>query len=251
MARPVGAFVLGHLGDRFGRKQILVSTVLLMGVATFAVGCLPTYASIGIAAPILLVVLRLLQGFSAGGEQAGAELDDAWSTPRRTAARTSRASPSAAPRPARSSPPRSSCRWPPCPTEDLLSWGWRVPFWLSAVVVVVGLLIRRTLDETPVFQEQQRRAETVRAPVAVLFSSHLGAVIRVVMAATIATVSTIFTVYALSYAVNDVGLSRTAMLWVGVVANLARHRRHPPLRGAGRPHRPQARVPRGLDRDAP
>jgi MFS family permease len=106
------------------------------------------------------------------------------------------------------------------PTEDLLSWGWRVPFWLSAIVVVAGLLIRRTLDETPVFQEQQRRAETARAPIKVLFSSHLGAVIRVVLASTIATVSTIFTVYALSYAVNDVGLSRTTMLWVGVVANL-------------------------------
>jgi MFS family permease len=219
VARPVGAFVLGHLGDRFGRKRILVSTVLLMGIATFAVGCLPTYASIGIAAPIILVVLRLLQGFSAGGEQAGASSTSLEHAPSNRRAyftsftlggtqfgqvlATAIFLPVAA-----------------LPTEDLLSWGWRLPFWLSAVVVVAGLLIRRTLDETPVFQEQQRRAETARAPVKVLFSSHLGAVIRVVLASTIATVSTIFTVYALSYAVNDVGLSRTAMLWVGVVANL-------------------------------
>ncbi|MHC1558939.1 MFS transporter [Actinomycetospora sp. C-140] len=219
LARPVGAFVLGHLGDRFGRKRILVATVLLMGVATFAVGCLPTYASIGVAAPIILVSLRLLQGFSAGGEQAGASstsLEHA--PPHRRAYFTSWTLGGT-----QFGQVLATAIFLPVaalPTEDLLSWGWRLPFWLSAVVVVAGLLIRRTLDETPVFTEQEQRGETARAPVAVLLREHLGSVVRVVCAATIATVSTIFTVYALSYAVNDVGLSRTAMLWVGVVANL-------------------------------
>ncbi|MEJ2887721.1 MFS transporter [Actinomycetospora aeridis] len=219
LARPLGAFVLGHLGDRFGRKRILVSTVLLMGVATFAVGCLPTYATIGVAAPIILVLLRLLQGFSAGGEQAGASstsLEHA--PPHRRAYFTSFTLGGT-----QFGQVLATAIFLPVaalPESDLLSWGWRVPFWLSAVVVVAGLLIRRTLDETPVFREQERRAETAKAPVKELLREHPGSVIRVVLAATIATVSTIFTVYALSYAVNDVGLSRTTMLWVGVVANL-------------------------------
>ena len=219
LARPLGAFVLGHLGDRFGRKRILVTTVLAMGVATFAVGCLPTYATIGVAAPIILVLLRLLQGFSAGGEQAGASstsLEHA--PPHRRAYFTSWTLGGT-----QFGQVLATAIFLPVaalPTPDLLAWGWRLPFWLSAVVVVAGLLIRRTLDETPVFQEQERRAETARAPVALLLREHLGSVVRVVLAATIATVSTIFTVYALSYAVNDVGLSRTAMLWVGVAANL-------------------------------
>jgi MFS family permease len=219
LARPLGAFVLGHFGDRFGRKRILVTTVLLMGVATFAVGCLPTYATIGVAAPIILVALRLLQGFSAGGEQAGASstsLEHA--PPHRRAYFTSWTLGGT-----QFGQVLATAIFLPVaalPTPDLLSWGWRIPFWLSAVVVVAGLLIRRTLDETPVFQEQERRAEIARAPVAVLLREHLGSVVRVVAASTIATVSTIFTVYALSYAVNDVGLSRTTMLWVGVVANL-------------------------------
>ncbi|WP_433786270.1 MFS transporter [Actinomycetospora sp. CA-101289] len=219
LARPIGALVLGHIGDRFGRKRVLVATVLLMGIATFAVGCLPTFSTIGIAAPILLVLLRLLQGFSAGGEQAGANSMSLEHAPaNRRAYYTSFTLGGT-----QFGQVLATAVFLPVavlPEEDLLTWGWRLPFWLSAVVVVAGLLIRRTLEETPVFERERTKDEVARLPLAVLFRDHLGSVVRVICASTIATVSTIFTVYALSYAVNTVGLSRSAMLWVGVLANI-------------------------------
>ncbi|HEY2224505.1 MFS transporter [Actinomycetospora sp.] len=219
LARPFGAFVLGHVGDRFGRKRVLVATVLGMGAATFVVGCLPTYSQIGVAAPVLLVTLRLLQGFAAGGEQAGANSSSLeHAPPHRRAYYTSFTLAGT-----QAGQILATAIFLPIavlPEQALLSWGWRIPFWLSAVVVVAGLLIRRTLDETPVFEREQQRDEVARAPVAVLLREHLGPVVRVVLASTVATVSTIFTVYALSYAVNTEGLSRSAMLWVGIVANV-------------------------------
>jgi MFS family permease len=215
-ARPVGAFILGHIGDRFGRKKVLVFTLLLMGVATFLVGCLPTYDQVGVLAPILLVTLRLLQGLSAAGEQAGANsmtLEHA--PPHRRAYYTSFTLSGT-----QAGQIIATAAFLPVaalPEDALLSWGWRVPFWASAVVVAVGYLIRRRLDETPVFEQQ----DTVsRLPVVELFRDHWRDVLRVVLASVIASVSTIFTVYALSYAVNTVELAKTPMLWVGVLANL-------------------------------
>lgn len=220
VARPVGAFFLGHVGDRFGRKKVLVFTVLLMGASTFLVGCLPTYGQVGVLAPVLLVVLRLLQGLSASGEQAGANSLSLEHAPahRRgfitsfTLGGTQAGQilgtgvflPVAA-----------------MPEASLESWGWRVPFWLSAVVMVAGYLIRRRLEETPVFEQAVAENEVARLPLAVLFRDHWRDVLRVVVAALIASVSTIFTVYALSYAVNTVGLDKAPMLWVGVLANVA------------------------------
>jgi MFS family permease len=215
LARPVGAFVLGHIGDRFGRKRVLVFTLLLMGFATFAVGCLPTYASVGVLAPVLLVVLRLLQGLSAAGEQAGANSMSLEHAPERRRAYFTSFTLSGT----QAGQILATAIFLPVatlPQDQLLSWGWRVPFWGSALVVVVGFVIRRKLDETPVFE----RTEVAKLPVAVLFRQHWADVLRVVVAATIASVSTIFTVYALSYAVNTVGLARTPMLWVGVLANV-------------------------------
>jgi MFS family permease len=107
------------------------------------------------------------------------------------------------------------------PEEQLLSWGWRVPFWLSVVVAVVGLVIRRTLEETPAFEREVATNTVPKMPIAVLFREQWRDVLRVVVAAVIASVSTIFTVHALSYAVNTMGLERTPMLWVGVLANVA------------------------------
>jgi MFS family permease len=215
-ARPVGAFVLGHVGDRFGRKKVLVFTLLLMGVATFLVGCLPTYGQVGVLAPLLLVLLRLLQGLSAAGEQAGANsmtLEHA--PPHRRAYYTSFTLSGT-----QAGQIIATAAFLPVaalPESDLLAWGWRIPFWASAIVVVVGYLIRRRLDETPVFEQQENVS---KLPVVDLFRDHWRDVLRVVCASVIASVSTIFTVYALSFAVNTVELERTPMLWVGVLANV-------------------------------
>jgi MFS family permease len=219
-ARPVGAFILGHIGDRAGRKKVLVFTLLLMGVATFLVGCLPTYNQIGVLAPILLVVLRLLQGLSAAGEQAGANSMTLEHAPAHRRAYYTSFTLSGT----QAGQILATAVFLPVaalPEDDLLSWGWRVPFWASFVVVVVGYVIRRRIEETPVFERQVAEGGKAKLPVAVLFRDHWRSVLRVVLASLIASVSTIFSVYALSYAVNTVELDKSAMLWVGVLANVA------------------------------
>ncbi|GAB3426881.1 MFS transporter [Flindersiella endophytica] len=218
LARPVGAFVMGHIGDRLGRKRVLVATLVMMGLSTFLVGCLPTYDQVGVAAPVLLVVLRLLQGFSVSGEQAGANsmtLEHA--PPERRAFYTSFTLNGT-----QAGQIIATAVFLPVaalPEEQLLSWGWRVPFWLSVVVAGVGLVIRRNLEETPAFEQEVAEDNVAKAPLAVLLREHWQSVLRVIAAAVIASVSTIFTVHALSYAVNTMKLDRPAILWVGVLAN--------------------------------
>jgi MFS family permease len=220
LARPVGAFVLGHVGDKFGRKKVLVSTLVLMGLSTFLVGCLPTYDQVGVLAPVLLVVLRLMQGFSVSGEQAGANSMTLEHAPEgRRAYYTSFTLNGT-----QAGQIIATAIFLPIaalPEEQLLSWGWRVPFWLSIVVAAVGFVIRRTLEETPAFEREVAENGVAKLPLVVLFREHGTDVLRVVVAAVIASVSTIFTVHALSYAVNTVGLDRAPILWVGVLANVA------------------------------
>ncbi|MEV0830316.1 MFS transporter [Nonomuraea rubra] len=220
LARPVGAFVLGHIGDKFGRKRVLVTTLLMMGGSTFLVGCLPTYDQIGVAAPVLLVLLRLMQGFSVSGEQAGANSMTLEHAPEdRRAYYTSFTLNGT-----QAGQIIATAIFLPIaalPEEQLLSWGWRVPFWLSVIVAVVGVVIRRTLEETPAFEQEVATNTVAKMPLAVLFREQWRDVLRVVVAAVIASVSTIFTVHALSYAVNTMGLERSPMLWVGVLANVA------------------------------
>ena len=223
VARPIGSFLMGHIGDRLGRKKVLIGTLLLMGVSTFLVGCLPTYAQVGVIAPILLVVLRLLQGLSAAGEQAGANSMSFEHAPddRRgffTSFTLSGTQGGQVLAPAVFLPLAAIL-----PEDQLLSWGWRVPFLLSAVVVVLGYVIRRRLDETPAFQEESDRGEVSRAPLAVLFSEHWRGVLRVFLAAFIAMVNTMFAVFALNFATSDdygIGISSTTMLWLAIVANV-------------------------------
>lgn len=165
VARPIGGLVFGHIGDRLGRKQTLVMTMLIMGVATFLIGCLPTYGQIGIAAPLLLVFLRICQGIAIGGEWGGAVLMSV-----------------------EYAPPGRRALFGSVPQMGLAiglvlgtgvfalgsvvfgeeafhAWGWRVAFWLSLVLVVIGLMIRLKVMETPAFQtlEQTEAKATVPA----------------------------------------------------------------------------------------
>jgi MFS family permease len=219
VARPVGALFMGHLGDRHGRKRVLVLTVLLMGTATFLVGCLPTYDDIGIWAPVLLVALRLLQGFSASGEQSGGNSLCLEHAPDERRAFFSSFTLTGT----QAGLVIATAAWLPIgamPEDQLLSWGWRVPFWLSAFVVLAAFIIRRRLDETPAFEEAAREGAIGRAPVGELLRDHRPALIRVMLASLGSTVSTIFAVYALAFAVDTHGLDKTTMLWVAIVTNV-------------------------------
>ncbi|MFI6034490.1 MFS transporter [Streptomyces sp. NPDC051315] len=219
-ARPIGALFLGHFGDRVGRKKIMVFTLILMGVSTFLIGCLPTRDQVGTLAPVLLVLCRVLQGISAAGEQASANsmtLEHA--PPHRRGFFTSFTLSGT-----QGGQLLATLVFIPIaalPEEQLLSWGWRVPFWLSIAVAVVGYVIRRKLDETPAFAQQATREGVVKLPLAVLMREHWADVLRVIAGALVASVSTIFTVWALAYATGDsVGMSRSSMLWVAALANL-------------------------------
>jgi MFS transporter, MHS family, shikimate and dehydroshikimate transport protein len=157
-ARPLGGVVFGHMGDRIGRKRTLITTLLVMGVATFLIGLLPTAGQVGILAPALLVVLRLAQGFGVGGEWGGATLVAVEYAPegRRGTYGTFPQIGNAI------GLVSSTGMWflvSKLPEEQLMAWGWRVPFLLSIVLVVTGLLMRFKLTETPAFQAAQAELE--------------------------------------------------------------------------------------------
>ncbi|MGH2273642.1 MULTISPECIES: MFS transporter [Microbacterium] len=218
IARPVGAVILGHFGDRVGRQRVLMFTLLLMGLSTFAIGCLPGYAQIGWAAPILLVLARLLQGLSAAGEQAGASSLTLEHAPDdRRAFFTSWTLTGT-----QGGQILAALIFVPVvalPDDIKFSWGWRIPFWLSAVVVLVAWVIRRRLHETPEFEQAKARGEIARLPLIPLLRHHWRDVIRVVLCATISAVSTVFGNLAIAYGVK-VGLAASLTLWLVVVANL-------------------------------
>jgi MFS family permease len=219
VARPVGAFFMGHIGDKFGRKRVLLLTVTMMGVSTFLVGCLPSYDSIGLWAPALLVVLRLMQGFSASGEQASANSLTLEHAPDHRRAFFSSFTLSGT----QAGLIIATAVYLPIgslPDDQLLTWGWRIPFWLSAIVVFAGVMIRRRLEETPAFQAEVSEDAVPKIPLAVLWADYRPDVIRVALAAMASTVSTIFAVYALNFAVETNGLDRTTMLWVSIVTNV-------------------------------
>ena len=219
VARPIGAFFMGHIGDRFGRKKVLVFTLILMGASTFLVGCLPTYSQVGVWAPILLVFLRLCQGFSASGEQAGANSMTLEHAPADRRAFFTSFTLSGT----QAGLIIATAVFLPIsmlPEDQLLAWGWRVPFWLSVVVVGIGYWIRRTLEETPAFKEEQVLHDVPKMPLAVLFRDYVPDIVRVILCALVSAVSTIFGVYALSYAVNTVHIPRSTMLWVAILTNV-------------------------------
>jgi MFS family permease len=218
IARPIGALILGHFGDRVGRQRVLMFTLVLMGLSTFVIGCLPTFGTIGWAAPALLVACRLMQGFSAAGEQAGASSltlehspDDqrayytSW-TLTGTQGGLILASLILIP-------------FVSLPDDAKYSWGWRVPFWLSAVVVIVAFFIRRRLHETPQFAEAKAAGTIARMPLVPLLRNHWTDVLRVILCAFIAVVSTVFGNLAIAYG-KEVGLPADITLWLVVAANV-------------------------------
>jgi MFS family permease len=221
ITRPLGAVALGHIGDRFGRKKVLTFTLLLMGISTFMIGCLPTYDQLGILSPILLVIARLLQGISAAGEQAGANSMTLEHAPANRRAFFTSFTLSGT----QAGLILATLVFLPItqmPEAQMLSWGWRIPFFLSAVVVAVGFWVRRTLPETPVFEKEQEEHTHAKAelPVAVLFRTQWADVLRVIFAALVSVVSTIFSVFTLSYAVNTMQIDRSTMLTVLILANV-------------------------------
>jgi metabolite-proton symporter len=213
LARPVGGIVCGHFGDRVGRKSMLVMTLLIMGVATFLIGCLPTYKSIGIWAPILLVVLRIAQGFGVGGEWGGAVLMAVEHSPKGRRGFYG--------------------SWPQMgvpaglllstlvfrqvsklPEDVLLSWGWRVAFLLSLLLVALGLYIRLAIVESAAFVEVKKTGTEARMPILDVLRDHPRNVL-LAMGARLAEngVFYLFTVFILTYATQPrVGFTRLPVL---------------------------------------
>lgn len=218
VARPFGAIGLGHLGDKFGRKKVLTFTLLLMGFSTFVIGCLPTYAQVGILAPALLVLARLMQGISAAGEQAGASsmtLEHAPSGERAFYTSFTLSGTQAG-------LILANLVFLPIttlPEDQLLSWGWRIPFFLSFFVVIVGFWVRRSLPETPAFEEEKAEHAEAELPVLTLFRTQWADVLRVIFAALVSVVSTIGANYVLSYAVREAKIPQSTTLFVLILAN--------------------------------
>ena len=213
IARPLGGLVFGHFGDRVGRKQVLIVTLLIMGIATFLIGALPTYQAIGVAAPILLVVLRFVQGLGLGGEWGGAVLMSLeHGAPDRRGLNAS---------------------WPQVGvpvgnllaagvlgllnlllTEDaFLSWGWRIAFFLSGALVLVGLWIRMTITESPLFEEVESAGEKARMPLIEVIKRHPRGLL-VAMGARLGTDVAFytFTLYILTFLTANLGLPRSVGL---------------------------------------
>ncbi|MHA7303746.1 MFS transporter [Arthrobacter sp. TMN-49] len=171
--RPLGAFLAGHYGDKIGRRGVLVMTLLLMGASTMLIGVLPTYASAGVLAPILLLLLRILQGVSAGGEWGGAVLMAVEHAPANKRGRAGSFPQLGVPLGLLlASGIMALMTGVIAPDEAFLAWGWRIPFLLSVVLIGVGYFVRRAVEESPVFLEIAEKKQQPKVPILELFRKH-------------------------------------------------------------------------------
>src|ERR671933_1258789 len=218
--RPLGGIIFGHYGDRLGRKSMLVLTLVMMGAATFLVGCLPTFESVGVLAPILLVVLRVIQGLGLGGEWGGAALMAVEYAPEDKRGYFG--------------------SWPQMgvpaglvlangvflavaslPNDQFLAWGWRVPFLLSIILIGVGLFIRVRLLETPSFSEVQESHTEAQMPIVDVFRNYPKNVFLAIGARVDSDGAFYgFTIFILDYATRTLGLPRPTILAGGVGVSL-------------------------------
>ncbi|OCA86139.1 MFS transporter [Bacillus sp. FJAT-27225] len=218
--RPFGGIIFSHIGDRIGRKKTLVLTLSLMGAATFAMGILPTYQAIGVAAPIILITLRLIQGLGIGGEWGGALLlATEYAPPER--------------RGFFGSIPQMGVTigmvmgtlalWIMnlLPEQQFMTWGWRVPFILSALLVVFGLWIRKGIDETPEFKEVQQKGEIPKLPIVETLRYYWKEVLITIGAKVVETAPFyIFSTFIVSYGTSNLGFSRSAVLGAVMVSTI-------------------------------
>jgi MFS family permease len=218
IARPIGAAVFGHLGDRLGRRGTLVATLGLMGLATGLIGCLPSYQTIGLWAPVLLIVLRLLQGFAVGGEWGGAVLMSVENAPPSKIRLYGSAPQIGAPL----GLVLATLAMTAIGSLDnarLLSWGWRVPFLAGFVLVAVGLLIRLGVPESAEFEAVEESGTTSRLPLRdVIAHSGRGLLMGAGLQAGVNVIFYMISVYFLSFAVAALGLARTTALLIVTVA---------------------------------
>ena len=219
LARPLGGIVFGHFGDRIGRKSILMITLLLMGVGTAAIGLLPTYDQIGIWAPIFLVSLRFLQGFALGGESVGALLLTVEGSPTGRRGLFGGVIQAAGPMGVilASLAVAIVARMP---NVELLSWGWRVPFLLSFVLVLLGVYVRLKLEESASFKAAAEHHEIARMPVLEVLTNYMRPTLItffIVMAET--SFFYLTAIFSLSYGTKGLGLPRTTLTDAILIAN--------------------------------
>lgn len=211
--RPIGGLVFGHFGDRVGRKAMLVATLLIIGVATFLVGVLPTYATIGVWAPILLVVLRMAQGFGLGGEFGGAATVVVEYAPADRRGLWGSLPQAGGPAGFLLGTALISLFSAVLSDEQFLTWGWRVPFLLSIVLLVVGLVIRLKLLETPAFRQMKERGGESTLPLKDLLRRYPRNVVFACVARVAEAGSAkVFLVFAIAYLTTNLGLSQGVTL---------------------------------------
>jgi len=211
-ARPLGGVIFGHLGDRIGRKKALMVTLMMMGVATVCVGLLPSYAQVGMLAPTLLVLLRVVQGIAIGGEWGGAVLMAGEHAP--DGKRTFFASFAQLGSPAGLI--LSLVAYRAVSSMDkaaFLSWGWRLPFLASAVLLVIGIVIRLSVNESPEFARLKEANRTAKLPIAEVFRSAWGLVLLCIGANTIGIAGVYFTnTFMIAYTTQYLGVTRSLIL---------------------------------------
>jgi MFS family permease len=223
IARPVGAFFLGHWGDTHGRKYVLILCMFVMGFATMAVGLLPTYQQVGILAPALLVLLRLIQGFAVAGEISGASsmiLEHAPFGRRGYFASFTLQG-------VQAGQIFAAAVFLPIahfmPAKAFDSYGWRIPFLLSAVVIVAGYVIRRKVEETPAFAEEGKHGEIPKSPIIEAFRLSWKDMLRVVCMALMNVIAVVAAIFGAAYAVQPaygIGFPKDVYLWIPIVGNI-------------------------------
>jgi MFS family permease len=223
VARPIGAFVLGHWGDTRGRKHVLVVCMFLMGISTMLVGLLPTYQQVGMLAPALLVLLRLVQGFAVAGEISGASSMTLEHAPFGRRGYFS----SFTLQGVQAGQILAAAVFLPLahymPEDDFNAWGWRIPFLLSFAVIAIGFAIRRNVDETPAFEQAGSDAVRPRAPMVQAVQESWRDMLRVVCMALMNVIPVVATIFGAAYAVQPgygIGFSKDVYLWIPVMGNI-------------------------------